>query len=240
MPAQAAWYIRAVGQRFSFLDDLAVLHNGYTVAQSCRHAKVMGHHDHGDTGPPQLLQFIQNEVFAGRVNSGGNFVCDDQFRALQDRQGNHYTLQRAAGQLMGIAVDDFFRIGQIDIRKRGSQPPPELCPFPASFQQKAQFHLFSQLEHGRKGGHGVLRNHTDLLAPIAVQLIQLHRKHFFPVPLHTSAQVKKPWIQQPHNALAGHALSAAALPDQAKGLSAFYGEADGAHKGFLCLLCTDG
>ena len=141
---------------------------------------------------------------------------------------------------MGIAIDDFFRIGQIDIRKCGSQPPPELCPFPVPFQRKAQFHLFSQLEHRRKGGHGVLRDHTDLFAPVAVQLIQLHRKHFFPVPLHASAQVKKPWIQQPHNALAGHALPAAALPDHAKGLSVFYGEADGAHKGFLCLLCTDG
>ena len=200
----------------------------------------MGHHNHGDAGPPQFLQFIQNEIFAGRINSGGNFVCDNQFRALQDRQSNHHTLQRTAGQFMGIAVDDFFGIWQVDIRKRGSQLSPELRPFPASFQRKAQFHLFPQLEHGRKGGHGVLRDHTDLLAPIAVQFVQLHRKHFFPVPLDTPVQVKKPWIQQPHNALAGHALSAAALPNQAKDLSAFYGEADGAHKGFLCLLCTDG
>ena len=47
-------------------------------------------------------------------------------------------------------------------------------------------------------------------------------------------------LQQSHNGEAGYALSAAALPDQAKGLPVFYGETDGAHKGFLCPLYMDG
>ena len=70
-------WVRKYLPHFSLLDDLAVFHNGYAVTQPRCHTKVMGHHNHGNAGPPQFLQFIQNEVFATIVEEDVAFALEN-------------------------------------------------------------------------------------------------------------------------------------------------------------------
>ena len=87
--------------------------------------------------------------------------------------------------------------------------------------------LVAHPHNGVQGGHGILKDHGDLIAADLSQLAVLHLEQILPVEEDLSAADLGGGLgQKPQNGQGGGGLARAGLAHQTQGLALFDGEAD--------------
>ena len=100
----------------SLLDNLAVLHDADPIGDLAHDAEVVGDEQHRHAGAPlNLLQQLQDLRLHRDVERGGRLVGDQQVRFVGERHGDHHPLPLPAGELVRIAAEPAFRIGNADL-----------------------------------------------------------------------------------------------------------------------------
>ena len=103
------------GRRVALLDDLAGVHDPDPVAQRPDDAEVVG--DQQDGGVRLGLERadeVEDARLDGRIEAGRGLVEDEQLRVRGQRDGDDDALLHPARELMGIALEDAFRVGDLD------------------------------------------------------------------------------------------------------------------------------
>jgi hypothetical protein len=109
------------------LDDLARIHHADDVGDAADDAEVMGDEQHAHAEPrPDLGEQRQDLRLHRDVERGGRLVRDQKIRLVGERHRDHDALALAAGQLMRIALQPGFGIGNADLRQqfRACAPAP--------------------------------------------------------------------------------------------------------------------
>lgn len=130
------------------------------VADRVQRVQVVGDQEHGQ--PQRFLQGLDQAVEGGRadrVEAGGGFVQEQQWRIQRQRTGQAGALAHAAGQLRGQLVDRIGgQAGQLHFQQR-QFVVPALGQLAVVFLQR---HLHV-LAHGQRGEQGaVLEQHAGV------------------------------------------------------------------------------
>ena len=87
------------------LDHLAVLHNGYAVADLLDDRHFMGDDNDRDAeGFVQVLEQLQNRLGGLRIECRGSLVAEQHIRVVGQCASDCYTLFLTAGQLLGVRL----------------------------------------------------------------------------------------------------------------------------------------
>jgi len=98
------------------LDDLAVLHDGYSAGDLRNDGEIVGDEEDGEiVGAAKIVEEGDDLGLHGDVESGGWLVCDEEAGTVDDGHGDEDALALASGELVGIVVVAVFRIGDGDL-----------------------------------------------------------------------------------------------------------------------------
>ena len=87
------------------LDHLAVLHNGYAVADLLDDRHFVGDDNDRDAeGFVQVLEQLQNRLGGLRIECRGSLVAEQHIRVVGQCASDCYTLFLTAGQLLGVRL----------------------------------------------------------------------------------------------------------------------------------------
>ena len=107
------------------LDDLAVVHDADHVGDAAHDAEIMGDEQQAHAEPgADFGQQRQDLRLHGDVERGGRLVGDQQIGLVGERHRDHDPLALAAGQLMRIARQPRFRLGNADLGQQFERPRP--------------------------------------------------------------------------------------------------------------------
>ena len=199
------------------LGDPSRIHHGHAVGGLGDHAHVVGdqHHRRAVIAPEALDQ--RNDLrLHGDVERGGRLVGDDQLRLGADRQRDHDALAHAAGELVRIGVDAFFRRGDADLgqqidgalARRGLR---EIHVGPDRLDD-----LVADPVERIEAGQRILEDHADPFAADAAdffrrQMIDPHSRQ-----IDLAAGDAAGRIDQPDDGKAGDRFAGAGLADHAE------------------------
>ena len=117
------------------LDDLAAVHDADDIGDAPDDAEIVGDEQQAHAEPrADLGQQRQDLRLHGDVERRGRLVRDQKIRLVGERHRDHHALALAAGQLMRIALQPGFRLGNADLRQQFERPRPRLRPADAVVQ----------------------------------------------------------------------------------------------------------
>nr|GEY81223.1 oligopeptide abc transporter, putative [Tanacetum cinerariifolium] len=106
-------------RRDALLHHRAGVHHVDPVAELRHQCHVMGDQQDRRTACPRFLAKQQQDLsLHGHVERRGGFVGNQQLRIAGERQGDHYPLAHAAGQLEGIAVHHLLGVGDVHVAQQ--------------------------------------------------------------------------------------------------------------------------
>ena len=107
------------------LDDLAAVHHADDVGDAADDAEIVGDEQHAHAEPGADFGQQRQDLGLHRdVERGGRLVRDQQIRLVGERHRDHDALALAAGQLMRIALQPGFGIGNADLRQQFERARP--------------------------------------------------------------------------------------------------------------------
>ena len=189
----------------------------------------MGHQDDAHTQfLLELVEQLHDLILDGYVQRGGGLVGQQQLGPGAQGDGNHGALAHAAGELVGILIQTGLGGGDAHQLEQFNGPPAllllgQLLPL------KGLVHLAADAQHRIEGGHGLLEDHGDLLAPDFLQLPLAHFGDVRPLVADFAAGDPAGLLQQAQDGAEGLALAAARLAHQAEGLPLEDLEGDAVH-----------
>ena len=111
----------------SLLDDLAAVHDADHVGDAAHDAEIVGDEQQAHAEPgADFRQQGQDLRLHGDIERRGRLVRDQEIGLVGQRHRDHDALALAAGQLMRIAGEPRFRIGNADLRQQFERPRPRL------------------------------------------------------------------------------------------------------------------
>ena len=143
-------------------DDLSLLHDIDGVGDLGDDAHVMGDEQHRRA--VALLQFVdqrQDLLLRGHVQRGRGFVRDQQDGFQNQRHRDHDPLALAARQLMRIAAEDAFDIGQMDLLHDRHGATAALRGGQVGVQLHHLHDLVAHAQDRVQCGHGLLEDHRN-------------------------------------------------------------------------------
>ena len=212
--------------------NLSRVHDAHLVAGLRHDAQVVGDHDDGGAKAPlQVTDHRKDLRLDGHVQRRGGFVSDQQKRIAHQRDGDDHALTHAAGKLVGVFL--LALPGNADLLQDDLHPLTDLCggEFLGVVQVERLADLILHGEHRVQSGHGVLKDHGDLLAPHPLHLQLLFLQQI--VALQQDAPRGHPrgaLGQQAHHAKRRCGLARAGFTHQAQCLSGVQVEADMVHR----------
>ena len=205
--------------------DLAGVHDGHLVAALRHDAQVMGdeHHRRAEF-LFQLVYHPHHLGLDGHVQGGGGLVGQQQLGVAGQGSGDNHPLLHAAGELMGIVpcpVGADAHLGQnVHHALLGLGLGAVLVP------ENDLRHLVPHSHDRVQGGHGVLEDHGDLVAPDVLDLLLLHGENVLSLIDDAAILDLSRLRHQPENAQGGGGFARAGLAHQAQGLAFLHGETD--------------
>ncbi len=157
------------------LHQLARIHDADAVADAHHGAEIVA--DEDDGGIVLLAQAahqIEHRRLDRHVETRGRLVHDQQRGLGHQRHGDDDALLLAARELMGIAVEDAFRVRQIDLAQhvQGARARLGLARL---LVDDRHFHQLPADGHDRiEARHGVLIDHGHAAAAELAQLLLRH------------------------------------------------------------------
>ena len=150
----------------ALLTDGAGVHDDDLVTQLGHNAQIVGDHDDGHAQfLLEGLHQLQNLGLNGHVQSGGGLVGDQNIRLTGQSHGDHNPLAHTAGELEGILLHPLFRLVDVNQPQHFHGPIPGLLLVAAGVQGDGLHQLVADGVGGVQGGHGVLEDNGDLVAP---------------------------------------------------------------------------
>ena len=200
------------------LDLAAAPHHDHVVGHLRHHAHVVGdEHDGGVQVALQLAHDVENLRLDRHVKRRGRLVGNQQRGLAGQRHRNHGALAHAAGQRMGIGVEQPLGIGQAHLVEQRAGLRARLQRAQALVQDQRFSDLVANREHRVQRCHRLLKNHGNLIAAnfsqgVLAGLCQVQHaaagrlehdlaRHDF------SARI----VGQPHDGLRGHGLARTGL-----------------------------
>ncbi|MCY1310312.1 hypothetical protein D9M70_604900 [compost metagenome] len=96
-------------------DDPAVLHHCHPVTEIGDDAEIVCHDQHCHAGIAlDVAQQIENFRLHRDVQRRGRLVGNQEIGITRDRTGDQHPLRHAAGDLVGIGIENPLRLGQTD------------------------------------------------------------------------------------------------------------------------------
>ncbi len=153
------------------LDHLTGIEYRDLFAGFCDDAEIVcDHDDRGIVALAQIVHQVQDLGLYGHVQRGGGFVGDEQARVIDERDGDHHALQHAAGEVMGIILEDLRRTGDFDSLEHFQRGVVHLRTCSDRMKSRVSRICSSMVYIGIKRGHRFLKNHGDVLAAQFAQL----------------------------------------------------------------------
>ena len=221
----------------ALLHDTPGVHDHHVVRHLSDDTQVVGdEHDGGIDLILQVAQQIQYLRLDGHVQGRGRLIGDDDPGAARQGHGDHDALAHTAGQLVGevlihaLAVGDAHHLQQLD----GALLDLLLGAALVVVEGDDLVQLVADAEHRVQGGHGLLENHGDRVAPQVLHDLIRRFRHVVGLIAQVQAYLAlhhlalRP-LQQLHQRQAGNGLTAAGLAHHAHGLADGDGEADAVH-----------
>ena len=212
------------------LHQLARIHDPDAVADAHHGAEIVA--DEDDGGIVLLAQAthqIQHRRLHRHVETRGGLVHEEQRGLGHQRHGDDDPLLLPTRKLMGVAVEDAFRIRQIDLAQHEQSARPRLG-LARLLVDDGDFHQLPADGHDRiQARHGILIDHRHAPAAELAQLLLRHAAHI------ATLEEDPPSGEPPHAAEIGHdgkgdrRLAAAGFPDQAQRLALLELEGDARH-----------
>ena len=208
------------------------VHHDNSVRQAGDNAQIVGDQQNGHSGLLlQIPELFQNLSLNGHIQRGGGLIGNQQPWIGRHGHGNHHTLPLTPGELMRVLP--VYRIAIRDAGGcqafHGSFSPLSRAQLPAVVAENF-LHLLSHLLGGIQGCQSILKHKGAVLSPEAAPpgVIQLRQ---LPACKADAAAGEKSagLLNQPHDALGGHGLSAAGLSHQRHGLPRLHMEGDATH-----------
>ena len=154
------------------LHNLPGVHHIHIVAQLGHHPHVVGDkQDGGAVVPAQVPHKAEDLSLDGHVQGGGGLVGNEQLRLAGHGHGDHHPLAQAPGELPGIVVQPAGRVGDAHLAEEVRRFFPGLGPVQPLVEPQHLRHLGPHGVHRVQGGHGVLEDHGDPVAPKVPQLL---------------------------------------------------------------------
>ena len=206
------------------LHHLAAVHDHDIVCHLVDNAQVMG--DEHDGRAMLLLQRVhqvQNLSLNGHVQCGGGLVGNQQLGLAGQGHGDHDTLTHTAGELVRILLEHHLRVGNFHISQhlQGGLGSFLLAHTPMNPEGLTELPLHG--ENRVQAGHGLLKDHGDLVAPDVVHLLGADFGKILAVKGDGAAGNVAVGIQKPQNAHGGHAFAGSGLANDAQGLAGHNG-----------------
>ena len=207
------------------------VHHADAVAHLIDHAQVVGDQQQGH---PELmlevLHQLQNLSLHGDVQGRGGLVGDHQPRPAGDGHGDHHPLAHPAGQLVGVAVQHHVRGGDAQLLQQFPAAPAGLgTPHPLVEHQGLR-QLVGDGVDGVEGGHRLLENHRDLVAPDFPQHAFLRAQQFPASEADAPAGMEAGRADQAHHGERRHRFAAGRLPHQGQAFPLRDGKRDPVHR----------
>ena len=147
------------------LDDLAAVHDADGIGDAPDDAEIVGDEQQAHAEPSaDIRQQRQDLRLHGNVERRGRLVRDQKIRLVGERHRDHHALALAAGQLMRIALQPGFRLGNTDLRQQFERPRPRLRPANAIVQGKDLADLRLDRVQRIERGHRLLEDDRDIVA----------------------------------------------------------------------------
>ena len=185
--------------------------------------------DQHDGHSPFLLnpaQQFQDLRLGSDVERRRRLVGDEEARVAGKRDRDHRALTEAAAQLERVLIDAPLGLRDADAAQRLDSAAPRLLPADRVVQHHRLDELRPHRVHGTEGGHRLLENETDLAAsnranlpPVGLELDEVGLRPVLAREQNLAFDDASRRIDNPQDRLRGDALSAAALADDAEGLS---------------------
>ncbi len=216
----------------ALLHHAAEIHDDHVVGHLRDHAEVVG--DQHDGHSPFLLnpaQQVQDLGLRRDVERRRRLVGDEEARIAGQRDRDHRALPEPAAQFEGVLVDAPFRLGDADAAQRFDATAARLLPADIVVEHDRLDELRPHGVHGTEGGHRLLEDEADFSPSDRANLpavgLELDEVGFRPVLAREqdlSVDDSPGLIDDAQDRLRGDALAAAALADDAEGLSRLHVE----------------
>ncbi len=154
------------------LDDLAVLHHADALRDLAHDAEIVGDEQKRHVQPRlDVLQERDDLRLHGDVERGGRLVGDQQIGLVGERHGDHHALALAAGELMRIALEPGFRIGNADLGEHFERARARRGAGQAAMQQQDFADLLFDRVQRIERGHRLLEDDGDVVAAHLADLL---------------------------------------------------------------------
>ena len=221
------------------LYDAAAVHDDDAVAMLGDEAEVVRDEDgRGAHVFFELAQEGKDLLLHGDVQRGGGLICNDEFGAAGQGNGNDNALAHTAGEGHGVLVDAGLGVGDMDVAEHFYGFSQGGLAGEAAVEHEGFCDLVADAVHGVEGAEGLLKDDTDLTAAQLAQAVVGHFENVFTIKHDAPAQDFGGRLgQQAYKAHGGDAFTAAAFSHNAYAFAAGDIKADiiyGAHGAGLC------
>ena len=162
---------------------------------------------------------LQNLGLNGHVQSGGRLVGNQDVRLAGQGHGDHDPLTHTAGELVGVLLHPFFRLVDVDQPQHFHGPLPGLLFVAARVQQNRFHQLVADGVGGVQGGHGILKNNGDPVAPNLLHAVLADTHQLLPVELYGAGDNFAGFFQNLQDGVGGDGLAGAGFPHNAQHLA---------------------
>ena len=154
------------------LDDEAEIHHHDLIRHFGDDAEVVGDEQDAHAGiGPEFAHEVEDLRLGSHIQCRGRFVGDQQWRAADQRHGNHRPLAHAARELEAVGIQPLRRLRQADPSQHLDRAFPYLLARHVLVQVDRLGHLVADGVYRREGGHRLLEDHTDVAAADVAHLL---------------------------------------------------------------------
>ena len=211
------------GVHAGLLHHLAGIKDGHLLTGLGDDAQVVGNHDdRGVVALTKLVHQVQDLGLDGDVQGGGGLIGDEEPGVVDEGDGDHHTLEHAAGKVVGVVHQNLLRTGDFDLSEHLQSSFVHLSFIEIGMEAKRLIDLLPDGVHGVQGGHGFLKDHGDLFTAELAQLRlrergNLHLRAVLTLKADRTALADGEGVREKaHNGGACDALTAAGLAHHAE------------------------
>ena len=153
------------------LDGAAGVHDKDTVCVAGHDAEIVGDEDHGRTRFfGELGQELQDLRLDGDVEGGSGLVGEEDLRVAAESHGDHDALAHAAGELVRVAVEAGDGVRDAHSAEERGRARARLIFRQTLVKLERLSDLRADLHDRVERGHGLLKDHGDIVAADAAEL----------------------------------------------------------------------
>ena len=187
------------GCTWSFLDQLAGIHDTDAMRHARHHAQIMRDQQHAHVAfSLQILQQIENLRLDRDIERGGRLISDQQGRVAGQGHGNHHPLFHTTGKLEGIFVEPAIGIGNANGRQQLAGTNTNNIGSEIATTRQHFANLATDRHDRVEAGRRLLKDHGHATAPNPAHVHFRQAQQFAAIESNIAAQYPPGGRQQAH------------------------------------------